>query len=47
MADIAYVKNLAVIEILNKKTFEGQFWATFGEFTFSLSFLRVPNGTPL
>ena len=47
MVDIAYVQNLAFIEILDDNKFEGQFWATFGEFTLSWSCLRVPNGTPL
>ena len=35
MVDIAYVQNLAFIEILDDNEFEGQFWSTFGEFTLS------------
>ena len=35
MVDVAYVQNLAFIEILDDNKFEGQFWSTFGEFTLS------------
>ena len=35
MVHIAHVQNLAFIEILDDNKFEGQFWATFGEFNLS------------
>ena len=35
MVDIAYVQNLAFIQILDDNKFEGQFWSTLGEFTLS------------
>ena len=47
MLDIAFVKKLAFIEILDDNKFEGQFLATFGEFILSWSYLGVTNDTPL
>ena len=35
MVGIAYVQNLVFIQMLDDNEFEGQFWATFGEFTLS------------
>ena len=34
MVCIAFVQNLAFIEILDDNKYEGKFWATFGKFTF-------------